>query len=193
MSSVTSAARPSEHATVAPPRWRWYHVVAFYVVVQVLTFGLSGLVSLARGNRGQSLREAAFGDVSYFERLKQVKDYAALVGLWPGVVSEQHLGPLGNLAGTQQATTDARADCLPGLARSILGRLRAVQCRLLQPAFAAQCPDVDICHVPADHREWSGGALPDERYQGGALPGHVVHLVDRGADRCALSGAVEQG
>jgi tryptophan-rich sensory protein len=42
-------------------------------VVQILTFGLSGLVSLARGNRGQSLREAAFGDVSYFERLKQVK------------------------------------------------------------------------------------------------------------------------
>jgi tryptophan-rich sensory protein len=73
MSSVTSATRLSEHATVAPPRWRWYHAVAFYGVVQILTFGLSGLVSLARGNRGQSLREAAFGDVSYFERLKQVK------------------------------------------------------------------------------------------------------------------------
>ena len=73
MSRATSATRPSEHATVAPPRWRWYHVVAFYAVVQVMTFGLSGLVSLARGNRGQSLREAAFGDVSYFERLKQVK------------------------------------------------------------------------------------------------------------------------
>src|ERR1700687_4564853 len=73
MSSVTSATRPSEHATVAPPRWRWYHAVTFYGVVQVLTFGLSGLVSLVRGNRGQSLREAAFGDVSYFERLKQVK------------------------------------------------------------------------------------------------------------------------
>ena len=73
MSSVTSATRSSEHATVAPPRWRWYHAVTFYVVVQILTFGLSGLVSLARGNRGQSLREAAFGDVSYFERLKQVK------------------------------------------------------------------------------------------------------------------------
>jgi tryptophan-rich sensory protein len=73
MSSVTSATRPSEHATVAPPRWRWYHAVTFYGVVQILTFGLSGLVSLARGNRGQSLREAAFGDVSYFERLKQVK------------------------------------------------------------------------------------------------------------------------
>jgi tryptophan-rich sensory protein len=72
-SSVTSATRSSEHATVAPPRWRWYHAVAFYVVVQVLTFGLSGLVSLARGNRGQSLREVIFGDVSYFERLKQVK------------------------------------------------------------------------------------------------------------------------
>jgi hypothetical protein len=73
MSSITSAARLSEHATIAPQRWRWYHIVAFYGVVQVLTFGLSGLVSLARGNRGQSLREAAFGDVSYFERLKQVK------------------------------------------------------------------------------------------------------------------------
>ena len=73
MFKTTSAVQPSEHATVTPPRWRWYHLAIFYVVVQVLTFGLSGLVSLARGNRGQSLREAAFGDVSYFERLKQVK------------------------------------------------------------------------------------------------------------------------
>jgi tryptophan-rich sensory protein len=68
-----SRVQPTEHATVTPPRWRWYHAVAFYAVVQILTFGLSGLVSLARGNKAQSLREATFGDVSYFERLKQVK------------------------------------------------------------------------------------------------------------------------
>ncbi|HJT55052.1 MAG TPA: tryptophan-rich sensory protein [Ktedonobacteraceae bacterium] len=58
---------------VSPPRWRWYHAVAFYVVVQIMTFGLSGLVSVARGNRGRSLREAIFGDVSYFRQLNQVK------------------------------------------------------------------------------------------------------------------------
>ena len=55
------------------PRWHWYSAVAFYVIVQVLTFGLSGLVSLAQGKRGQSLREAAFGDVSYFQGLQQAK------------------------------------------------------------------------------------------------------------------------
>ena len=73
MFKATNAAQLTERSTVAPPRWRWYHAAIFYAVVQMLTFGLSGLVSLARGNRGQSLREAAFGDVSYFERLKQVK------------------------------------------------------------------------------------------------------------------------
>ena len=73
MSIATSEVQPAERETVAPPRWRWYHAVAFYAVVQVMTFGLSGLVSLARGNRGQSLQEAAFGDVSYFQRLAQVK------------------------------------------------------------------------------------------------------------------------
>jgi tryptophan-rich sensory protein len=73
MSRATNAIQPTEQVTVTPPRWRWYHAVTFYVVVQVLTFGLSGLVSLARGSRGQSLREVTFGDVSYFERLKQVK------------------------------------------------------------------------------------------------------------------------
>jgi len=73
MSGVTSEVQPTERAAVTLARWRWYHAVAFYGVIQVLTFGLSGLVSLARGNRGQGLREATFGDVSYFERLKQVK------------------------------------------------------------------------------------------------------------------------
>ena len=53
--------------------WRWYHGLAFYLIVQGLTFGLSGLVSLARGNRGKDARETFFGDVSYFKRLKQAR------------------------------------------------------------------------------------------------------------------------
>src|SRR5512142_882430 len=73
MSIATDDVQPTERVTVAQPRWRWYHAVVFYGVIQILTFGLSGLVSLARGNKGQSLREATFGDVSYFEHLKQVK------------------------------------------------------------------------------------------------------------------------
>jgi tryptophan-rich sensory protein len=73
MPRATSTTRPAEQATVIPRRWRWYHAVAFYAVVQGLTFGLSGLVSLARGNTGKSLREATFGDVSYFQHLKQAK------------------------------------------------------------------------------------------------------------------------
>src|SRR5512135_3658710 len=73
MAIETSEVEPIERVSVVRPRWRWYHAVVFYGVIQILTFGLSGLVSLARGNKGQSLREATFGDVSYFERLKQVK------------------------------------------------------------------------------------------------------------------------
>jgi tryptophan-rich sensory protein len=57
--------------TTNQPRWRWYHAVLFYVIVQILTFGLSGLVSLARGNKGKSLQEDIFGDTSYFNELKQ--------------------------------------------------------------------------------------------------------------------------
>lgn len=53
------------------PRWRWYHGAAFYVIVQALTFGLSGLTSVVSGNRGKSWREDFFGDVDYFRELKQ--------------------------------------------------------------------------------------------------------------------------
>lgn len=56
MSIATSEVQTTEHTAVTPPRWRWYHAVTFYGVIQVLTLGLSGLVSLARGNRSQSLR-----------------------------------------------------------------------------------------------------------------------------------------
>lgn len=62
-------ARPTDHVTT--PRWRWYHGLAFYVLVQGLTFGLSGLVSLASGKKGRNWSETIFGDVSYFRSLKQ--------------------------------------------------------------------------------------------------------------------------
>ncbi len=69
-----SRAKPSSLRTDVPSsQHSWYHAVAFYVVVQIMTFGLSGLTSLARGNRDQSLREVIFGDVSYFQRLKQAR------------------------------------------------------------------------------------------------------------------------
>ncbi len=60
-----------DQATGSAPRWRWYHAIAFYVLIQALTFGLSGLTSAIKGNRGKSLREDIFGDTSYFHELKQ--------------------------------------------------------------------------------------------------------------------------
>src|SRR5438132_8306447 len=72
MSTITETARPAtpEVAAATPRRWRWYHGVIFFIIVQVTNFLLSGLVSSVRGNRG-SLREKFFGDVPYFKRLKQ--------------------------------------------------------------------------------------------------------------------------
>lgn len=55
------------------PRWRWYHGVAFYVIVQILTFALSGLTSVITGQKHDNLRDAVFGDVSYFKQLRQAK------------------------------------------------------------------------------------------------------------------------
>ena len=52
-------------------QWRWYHGVIFYVIVQVLTFGLSGLVSAIKGGTGKSLQENIFGNPAYFNALKQ--------------------------------------------------------------------------------------------------------------------------
>lgn len=52
--------------------WRWYHGVSFYLLMQGLTFGLTGLVSgIRRGQRKQA-RER-LGDQEYFCSLKQVK------------------------------------------------------------------------------------------------------------------------
>lgn len=54
-------------------QWRWYHGLAFYVVSQVVTFGLAGLVSFARGNEIRNIRNTMIGDVPYFNSLKQSK------------------------------------------------------------------------------------------------------------------------
>ncbi|GCE18920.1 tryptophan-rich sensory protein [Dictyobacter kobayashii] len=56
-----------------PPSWRWYHGLAFYLIIQVLTFSTSALVSIASGNKGSNAKETIFGDTSYFKQLKQVK------------------------------------------------------------------------------------------------------------------------
>lgn len=72
MSSLAERVVKSIKNEIEPqPRFRWYQGVIFYVVVQGLTFGLSGLVSAIQGNRGQSLREDIFGNTNYFRNLKQ--------------------------------------------------------------------------------------------------------------------------
>jgi hypothetical protein len=38
MSRATKATQPGEQVTATSQRWRWYHAVAFYVVIQGLTF-----------------------------------------------------------------------------------------------------------------------------------------------------------
>ena len=91
MSIATSEVQTTEHTAVTPPRWRWYHAVTFYGVIQVLTLGLSGLVSLARGNRSQSLRSPLV--------LPDRRDLALEHGdmLWRRMLSESvchvHLSP----------------------------------------------------------------------------------------------------
>src|SRR5579883_3542613 len=72
MSSPVERVIKSIKSEIEPqPRFHWYQGVIFYIVIQALTFGLSGLVSAIGGNRGQSLREDIFGDVNYFRNLKQ--------------------------------------------------------------------------------------------------------------------------
>jgi len=71
MSIATRTKATIKQAMSNSPRWRWYHGVLFYVIVQALTFGLSGLTSVLSGNKGKNLSETIFGDVSYFNRLKQ--------------------------------------------------------------------------------------------------------------------------
>lgn len=53
-------------------QWRWYHGVLFYLLMQVLAFGLCALVSGLGRRRVNNVREL-FGDTAYFKSLKQVK------------------------------------------------------------------------------------------------------------------------
>lgn len=72
MSTITDTEKPVTHTLpTTQPTWRWYHGVAFYAIVQLITFGLGGLTSLVSGNTGKDLRENLFGNVSYFRSLKQ--------------------------------------------------------------------------------------------------------------------------
>jgi tryptophan-rich sensory protein len=49
-------------------RWRWYHGVTFYVLAQVVSFGLAGLVSVARGEKRDRQ-----GEQPYYRSQKQIK------------------------------------------------------------------------------------------------------------------------
>ena len=51
--------------------FRWYHGVAFYLLVQGITFGLAGIVSRLQGLQVKRFRDL-FGDTNYFRSLKQV-------------------------------------------------------------------------------------------------------------------------
>ena len=69
--SVASKTRDVVEQITRQPKWRWYHGIAFYAIIQVLTFGLSGLTNVVTGKKSDNVRDAIFGDVSYFRRLKQ--------------------------------------------------------------------------------------------------------------------------
>ena len=73
MASTTTNIRDTITRTITgePAKWRWYHGLAFYIVVQLLTFGFAALTSVVSGNQGNTLRDKVFGDVSYFSSLKQ--------------------------------------------------------------------------------------------------------------------------
>ncbi len=73
MASTTTKIKDTITRTITgePAQWRWYHGLAFYAVVQLLTFGLAGLTSIISGNKGETLRDNVFGNVSYFSSLKQ--------------------------------------------------------------------------------------------------------------------------
>ena len=73
MASTTTKIKDTITRTITgePAQWRWYHGLAFYAVVQLLTFGLASLTSIISGNRGETLRDNVFGNVSYFSSLKQ--------------------------------------------------------------------------------------------------------------------------
>ncbi len=71
MAAETRTNQLIENMIPGTQQWRWYHGLIFYVIVQGLTFGLSGLVSAIKGGSGKNLRENIFGNPAYFNELKQ--------------------------------------------------------------------------------------------------------------------------
>ncbi len=69
---VQQATKALNDMTIRPQRWHWYHGAIFYILAQILTFGLAGIVTSATGQKVESLRDT-FGDASYFRELKQAK------------------------------------------------------------------------------------------------------------------------
>ena len=51
--------------------WRWYHGLAFYLVAQVVTFGLNGLVTAARAGGKKTLAEALAFDRDFYTDQRQ--------------------------------------------------------------------------------------------------------------------------
>ncbi len=73
MSIVTKRGAATTVKGITPGRnWRWYHGVVFYVVAQVVSFALAGIVTVATGQKMKSVRDT-FGDVDYFRELRQAK------------------------------------------------------------------------------------------------------------------------
>ncbi len=61
-----------QQTEVGEVRWRWYHGVIFYLLMQGISVGLTGLVSGI--SRGWAQRNRSFtGDPAYFRSLQQVK------------------------------------------------------------------------------------------------------------------------
>ena len=71
-SSTRAASEQGAMVESKQVRWRWYHGVSFYLLMQGLTFGLTGLVSGIRRGQRKQVREP-LGNQEYFYSLKQVK------------------------------------------------------------------------------------------------------------------------
>ncbi len=69
--SIKADENTTTSASAEPQQWHWYQGVAFWAIVQLLTFALSGLTNIVAGRKGKNLGETFFGDVSYFRALKQ--------------------------------------------------------------------------------------------------------------------------
>lgn len=64
---------PEQTPAAHKRRWRWYHGVAFYLAMQIITFGLDGLVTMARAKGKKTFRESLEFDREFYKEQKQPK------------------------------------------------------------------------------------------------------------------------